>query len=207
VLHTTRTGAAVGRYESPELGFADVDAFLRAFGRFVAEDGRHDLWIVSHDEPATIVLDRHNIIYAYGPLELFERKLLELGAVRGERRTPTVFTLITTTRSGTRPNGAVVGYGEWKIHPLKHRIFSSKGRGLKPELEAEAELIGRSPKEPAAIWILEVPARGELHEPRLDDRGGVPPGHAVVLHFLQDRVRVERVVEIDVQIDGPLARR
>jgi len=129
VLHTTRTGAAVGRYESPELGFADVDAFLRAFGRFVAEDGRHDLWIVSHDEPATIVLDRHNIIYAYGPLELFERKLLELGAVRGEAPDTNRVHAHHYHAEWDEAERAVVGYGEWKIHPLKPSDIQFEGEG------------------------------------------------------------------------------
>src|SRR4030095_9723197 len=43
---------------------------------------------------------------------------------------------------------------------------------------------------------LEIPARRELHEARLDERRGVPPGHSVILNFLQNCVRVERVVDI-----------
>lgn len=72
VLHTTRTGAELGRYESPELTSENVEEFLREFGQFFCEDSRHDLWVRSHDDDATIVLDRHNLIYAHGPLELFE---------------------------------------------------------------------------------------------------------------------------------------
>jgi hypothetical protein len=84
VLHTTRTGAELGRYESPELTTADVEEFLKEFGRYLCEDSRHDLWVRSHDDDATIVLDRHNLIYAYGPLELFERALKSSGAHVGE---------------------------------------------------------------------------------------------------------------------------
>ena len=84
VLHTTRTGAELGRYESPELTSEDVEEFLRAFGQFFCEDSRHDLWVRSHDDDATIVLDRHNLIYAYGPVELFEEALRSLGAHVGE---------------------------------------------------------------------------------------------------------------------------
>ena len=43
VLHTTRTAAELGRYESPELTSADVELFLSEFGRFLCEDSRHDL--------------------------------------------------------------------------------------------------------------------------------------------------------------------
>ena len=45
VLHTTRTGAELGRYESPELSTEAVQAFLGRFGRFLSEDGRHDFWV------------------------------------------------------------------------------------------------------------------------------------------------------------------
>jgi hypothetical protein len=33
----------------------------------------------------------------------------------------------------------------------------------------------------------------------------IAPFHAVILHVLQNRVRVERVIEVDVQIDPSLA--
>jgi hypothetical protein len=84
VLHTTRTGAELGRYESPELTSADVEWFLSEFGRFLCEDSRHDLWVRSHDDDATIVFDRHNLIFTYGPLEMFERELQSSGAREGE---------------------------------------------------------------------------------------------------------------------------
>jgi hypothetical protein len=83
VLHTSRTGAELGRYESPELNVAAVEDFFRKFGRFLSEDSRHDLWLRSYDDDATIVLDRHNIIYAYGPIDVFEAALVRLGARSG----------------------------------------------------------------------------------------------------------------------------
>jgi len=76
-LHTTRTGAELGRYESPELSTEAVQAFLGRFGRFLSEDGRHDFWVRSHGDDATIVWDRHNLIYAYGPMTDFESALLD----------------------------------------------------------------------------------------------------------------------------------
>ena len=45
VLHTTRTGAELGRYESAELTADAVQDFLDQFGRFLCEDSRHDLWV------------------------------------------------------------------------------------------------------------------------------------------------------------------
>jgi hypothetical protein len=89
VLHTTRTGAELGRYESPVVPVAHVHNFLLRFGPFLAEDARHDFWLRSHDDDATIVLDRHNVIYAYGPLNSFEAVLFSIGAhSRGLPRIP-----------------------------------------------------------------------------------------------------------------------
>lgn len=79
VLHTSRTDAQLGRYESPELNAEAVHVFLDRFGGFLSDDGRHDLWVRSHGDDATIVWDRHNLIFAYGPLDVFESALLERG--------------------------------------------------------------------------------------------------------------------------------
>jgi len=79
VLHTTRTGAQLGRYESPELDLEHLRQFFQEFGKFLSEDSRHDVWLHSHDDDATIVLDRHNLIYAYGPIDAFEHVLVSAG--------------------------------------------------------------------------------------------------------------------------------
>jgi hypothetical protein len=79
ILHTSRIGSELARYESPELAASAVEEFFQKFGRFLSEDSRHDLWLRSHDDDATVVLDRHNLIYAYGPLDLFEATLARIG--------------------------------------------------------------------------------------------------------------------------------
>ena len=80
VLHTTRTNSELGRYESPALNTEDVHVFLASFGGFLSEDGRHDFWVWSHGDNATIVWDRHNLIFAYGRFDVFESALLQRGA-------------------------------------------------------------------------------------------------------------------------------
>ena len=80
VLHTSRTGSPLGRYESPELDHETLIAFLRRFGSFITQDARHDLWIHS-ESGSTIVIDRYNMIYAYGQFESFERVLANAGVV------------------------------------------------------------------------------------------------------------------------------
>jgi hypothetical protein len=83
VLHTSRTDAQLGRYESPDLDETNVREFLDKFGRFLSEDARHDIWVRSHSDDATIVLDRHNVVYASGPLNIFEAALHTMGIVAG----------------------------------------------------------------------------------------------------------------------------
>ena len=81
VLHTTRTGSPLGRYQSPSIDFDDLKRFLEDFGDFIAGDSRHDLWVHTESDDATIVFDRHNLMFAYGPLDTFEHVLLD-GGVR-----------------------------------------------------------------------------------------------------------------------------
>lgn len=80
VLHTARSDTPLGRYESPDLNRAQVEEFIDRFGRFIEEDARHDLWILSESGP-TIVLDRYNMMYAYGTLDRFRTVLKQFSVV------------------------------------------------------------------------------------------------------------------------------
>ncbi|MCU1273556.1 MAG: hypothetical protein JWO48_987 [Bryobacterales bacterium] len=50
---------------------------MAEFCEFLTNDGRHDLWLHSAISDATLVLDRHDLIYAYGPLDQFRAALKE----------------------------------------------------------------------------------------------------------------------------------
>lgn len=71
VLHTSRCGHQLGRYQSPLQQFEAVNAFMAEFCSYLTDDGRHDLWLHSPGSNATLVWDRHDLIYAYGPLNQF----------------------------------------------------------------------------------------------------------------------------------------
>jgi hypothetical protein len=78
---------------------------MAEFAEFLTEDGRHDLWLHSPRTDATLVWDRHDLIYAYGPLEQFravpKESLLREGQVDGPQiRTPTCTTLNMTRSNG-----------------------------------------------------------------------------------------------------------
>jgi hypothetical protein len=79
VLHTPRGVAEPGRYQSPDLSHADVAEFLARFGAYVSGDGRHDLWAYSPDAGATVVWDRHDQLFGYGPVDAFAATLRRLG--------------------------------------------------------------------------------------------------------------------------------
>jgi hypothetical protein len=83
VLHTPRGEADAGRYQSPTVDRNELAVFLSDFGQFLACDARFDLWAYSPQEQATVVWDRHNRIFAYGPIARFERALLDMDFAPG----------------------------------------------------------------------------------------------------------------------------
>jgi hypothetical protein len=89
VLHSPRGEAAPGRYQSPPLQIDEAQAFLQRFADFLGGDGRFDLWAHSPGEQATLVWDRHDLLFGYGPLERFASELRARGFSEGEPRVPT----------------------------------------------------------------------------------------------------------------------
>jgi hypothetical protein len=88
VLHTPRGEAEEGRYQSPELSLQDLRSFIVRFGAYLSSDARFDLWAYSPIEQGTVVWDRHNQIFAYGPVEKFTAELLRLGFRAGHVEVP-----------------------------------------------------------------------------------------------------------------------
>ncbi|OGT57452.1 MAG: hypothetical protein A3E01_08660 [Gammaproteobacteria bacterium RIFCSPHIGHO2_12_FULL_63_22] len=83
VLHTPRGEAAPGRYQSPPLSAEELDAFFARYSEFLSSDARFDIWFRSAQDEATLVWDRHNLLYCYGPLHRFSALLKDLGFVAG----------------------------------------------------------------------------------------------------------------------------
>lgn len=88
VLHTPRGEGAPGRYQSPELSAQRLQSFIAEFGTLLSSDSRFDIWAYSPSERATVVWDRHNQIFAYGPLSRFETELHALGFSQGSVTVP-----------------------------------------------------------------------------------------------------------------------
>jgi hypothetical protein len=88
ILHTPRGEGQAGRYQSPELTTEEVRAFLVKFAKYLSADARFDLWAHSPAAQATVVWDRHNQLFGYGPLEKFAAQLRELGFSEGTPEVP-----------------------------------------------------------------------------------------------------------------------
>jgi hypothetical protein len=78
ILHTPRGEGNPGRYQSPELTEKQVASSIVTFSEYLCADARYDLWIHSQKSNATVVWDRHNIIFGYGPIDCFETAFLKL---------------------------------------------------------------------------------------------------------------------------------
>jgi hypothetical protein len=77
-----------GRWESVPLTHAELSRFLRRYGTLFEDDARAQLWVGELDGAGMVVLDEHDLLYAYGPLDRFERVLREQGYEPGDPRVP-----------------------------------------------------------------------------------------------------------------------
>jgi hypothetical protein len=86
VLHTSRGEAEVGRYQSPALNKVEVSELISEYALFLSKDSRFDLWFYSPAQKFTLVWDRHNLVYVYGPLDEAEEVISKNGFVAGHPR-------------------------------------------------------------------------------------------------------------------------
>jgi hypothetical protein len=84
VLHTPRGEGDAGRYQSAPVSLEQFQEFMHRFGSYLASDARFDIWAHSAAEQATVVWDRHNQLFAYGPLAKFSSELNALGFTSGD---------------------------------------------------------------------------------------------------------------------------
>jgi hypothetical protein len=73
----------------------------------------------SHGDDATIVLDRHNVIYAYGPLDLFESTLRAPGVQPGSAREIPDPHVHHYRREWDDAEREVLRFFAWNIRPLR----------------------------------------------------------------------------------------
>ncbi len=115
VLVTPRSEAAAGRYQSAKPHKREeIVAMLDRFEDYFASDGRHNLWLAS--PPAgQLVLDRHEVIYAYGPIAEIMARLKEKSFAEVDKiRTPVPHSHHFHEELDADEH-AILGYWEW-IH-------------------------------------------------------------------------------------------
>lgn len=80
VLAVPRGESYPGRYQTANaVSRAQAEEFLNKFNDYFEKDGLHDIWIASTSGMGQLVYDKHNVIYAYGPLPEFEGVLASRG--------------------------------------------------------------------------------------------------------------------------------
>jgi len=120
VLVVPRGGGEPGRYQCPEpQTVSRVRTFLNEFSDFLETDGRHNLWIASESGSEMVIYDRHNVIYAYGPLGSW-KLLLETKGFHGvsEVRFPSPHSHHYHPSLDPEED-RLLGYWEWHRAPLK----------------------------------------------------------------------------------------
>ena len=118
VLHTPRGEGDAGRYQSPPLSGEQFQQFTRRFGAYLSSDARFDIWAHSAAQHATVVWDRHNQLFAYGPLAGYARVLDALGFMQGDAGIP------SPHQHHYRPEfdgdaQAILDYLPWSYTPLQ----------------------------------------------------------------------------------------
>jgi hypothetical protein len=88
VLHTPRGEGEPGRYQSPLLRASELEALLSRYAGYFRGDARFDLWVHSPASGGTLVWDRHDLLYGYGPLECYIQALREIGFWAGQPHVP-----------------------------------------------------------------------------------------------------------------------
>lgn len=87
VLRVPRTGDP-GRLESNALTQQEVAHFLERFNELFANDARAQIWVGATDSTGLLILDEHDLIYAYGPLDAFEQIVIHAGYAPGRPAAP-----------------------------------------------------------------------------------------------------------------------
>jgi hypothetical protein len=118
LLHTPRGSHQAARYQSPALEWTEVVALLRQFQPFLEQDARHDLWLHAAGDQATLVWDRHNLIYAYGPLSHFETILKQHEFVQDVISVPVPHTHHYHTTFDADED-QLLNFFDWRASPLQ----------------------------------------------------------------------------------------
>jgi hypothetical protein len=119
VLVVPRGGNEPGRYQTANpVSREQTEQFVKRFSDYFGKDGRHDVWVGSMSGSGQLVYNRHNVIYAYGPLPEFEKVLLSRGLTNVEAvRFPSPHTH-NYHAAFDQDEQDVFRYWNWRRYPL-----------------------------------------------------------------------------------------
>jgi hypothetical protein len=105
------------RYEmQSELSASELAEFFESFGPMFEEDGRHALWITASN--GMLVFTQHDVIYAYGPLDDYESRLLRSGLTETNFSIPAPHFHFFNSEFDGLVNRLLERYA-WSISPLQ----------------------------------------------------------------------------------------
>jgi hypothetical protein len=107
-----------GRYQCPyPLSEKDLRIFCDKFRGFLEGDGRHHFWIASIENRGMLIYDQHDIIYAYGNLEMYKSILLQADYTERPVNIPSPHTHHFWPENHEQGE-ALLEYFEWVYSPL-----------------------------------------------------------------------------------------
>lgn len=119
VLVVSRCDHALGRYQSPHpTNRKETVQFLETYHDYLEGDGRHHIWVMSLPANSTLVYDRHNVIYAYGPLADFQTKLETRGMIQSDVRFPDPHCHLYN-QEFDEAESRLIKHWDWKYFPLQ----------------------------------------------------------------------------------------
>jgi hypothetical protein len=119
VLVVPRRGEhEAGRYESPDVARQDLVSFLADHRRFLESDGRHHLWI-AHPGVGMVVYDRHEVLFAYGPVDAYRDTLVARGLAEGPVEVPAPHWHVYHPEFDDE-EATLLGRWKWTRKPLLH---------------------------------------------------------------------------------------
>ena len=118
VLVIPRGGNEEGRYQIAQpLSRQEMESFLNDFKDYFEKDARHHIWIASVPTNSMLIYDNHNIIYAYGELEKFQKVIEEKSLIRQDVIIPVPHVHSYNPKYDVEEKGILSEF-QWKHFPL-----------------------------------------------------------------------------------------
>ena len=117
-LLTSHSGNRPGRYQGIEIeNFEGIVALFDKYKNYFDGDGRHNIWLGSTVNNDLLVYDKHNVIYAYGPIDAFVGRIRSYGYCEGVIKIPSPHTHHYPSEN-VRFEMSIMNEWDWKWYDL-----------------------------------------------------------------------------------------